>query len=370
MRNILIALDGTWNQPGQRDQDRVVPSNVVKMVRAAAIDALGAEHNLHGAQAPRSNAGNDRQLRYYDAGVGTSGRIDKLWGGVAGRGLFGNMRQAYSWLMRHYRDGDRLFLIGFSRGAFAARSLAGMLDLCGIPRQVSPRTPRYTPPTARQAEQITQHATRLYRMKPGSARNIAIREFRARHYSNDGTVHFIGVWDTVGALGLPTRGPFGWLTRRRHGFHNARLGTNIINAYHALAINEKRAPFQPTLWQCPLPQQIQNIEQVWFAGVHSNVGGGYVDAGLSDIALKWMLEKAEQHGLLINHDYVKQRIDPNVFGELRCSLSPMYRAPLLGRAGPREILTGAPGESIHPSVLQRWEAPSRPEDPPANLLLS
>ncbi|MEC8858929.1 MAG: DUF2235 domain-containing protein [Pseudomonadota bacterium] len=354
MRNILIALDGTWNQPGQRDQDRVVPSNVVKMVRAAAID--------------ESAGGDDKQLRYYDAGVGTAGRIDKIWGGVAGRGLFGNMRQAYAWLMQHYRDGDRLFLIGFSRGAFAARSLAGLLDVCGIPRQVSPQAPRFSPPNAQQAAQISRQATRIYRMSAGPARNIATRNFRARHYSNDGTVNFIGVWDTVGALGLPTRGPVGWLTRRRHGFHNARLGTNILNAYHALAINEKRAPFQPTLWQWPLPQQIQNIEQVWFAGVHSNVGGGYVDAGLSDIALKWMLEKAEQHGLLINHDYVQQRIDPNVFGELRCSLSPMYRAPLLGRAGPREILTGAPGEAIHPTALQRWQAPSRPEEPPANVL--
>lgn len=349
MRNIVIGADGTWNKPDQVDRERQVPSNVVKTVRAVMDNAPQIE-----------------QLRYYDTGVGTAGMMDKLWGGMAGNGLFGNMRKAYAWLLTNYQPDDRLFLFGFSRGAFTVRSLAAMLNVCGIPLC------RIEGAEAGQGQAMTiaNEAARIYRMKDAAKRDRAGQEFRAHYKSLPGTVHFLGVWDTVGAMGLPTKGPLGLITRARHRFHNVCLGGNVRHAYHALAINEQRAPFEPSLWLPPCPAECENVQQVWFAGVHSNVGGGYVDAGLSDQALMWMLEAAGRHGLVLDPWYLRQRIDANIFGELRDSLSAMYKTPLTGMPRLRKIGTGAIGEDIHSSVFRRWQAPSRPEEMPANLVES
>tara|TARA_R110002072_G_scaffold76492_1_gene179453 strand:- start:5687 stop:6673 length:987 start_codon:yes stop_codon:yes gene_type:complete len=326
MRNIVMGFDGTWNRPDQMDRGRQVASNVVKLLRALEPGP--------------------QLLKYYDTGVGTAGTLDKVWGGAAGRGLFGNMREAWTWLGEHYRPGDRLFLIGFSRGAFTARSLAGMLAVCGIGRADA------------------DEACRIYRQRDAGKRARLGARFRNEHHCHSADVYMLGVWDTVGAMGLPTRGPMGWATRARHGFHNVRLGKHIRHAYHALAINERRAPFTPSLWQHPVPDSVQTVQQMWFAGVHSNVGGGYADAGLSDITLQWMLEHVQRHGLCLNTDYVMRRVDPNVFGELRDSLSPIYRTPLTGLPRQRVIGSGAPGESVHLSAWQRWRAVSRPDSPP------
>lgn len=395
MRNIVMGADGTWNKPDQVDRQRQVPSNVVKAVRAVMHKSPQIE-----------------QLRYYDTGVGTAGLVDKLWGGMAGNGLFGNMRKAYAWLLTHYQPDDRLFLFGFSRGAFTVRSLAGMLAVCGIPpcrggnacaviaeadatKALSKKAlsdqvfgdqalsdkpegdkPKGKSPVDKEAADavdkrvmaIADEAARVYRIHDPDERKRAGQAFRAKYQSLPGDVHFLGVWDTVGAMGLPTKGPLGWLTRSRHRFHDVCLGDNIRHAYHALAINERRAPFEPSLWQPPCPLQCETVEQVWFAGVHSNVGGGYADAGLSDQALLWMLEAAGRHGLQLDPHYLKRRVDPNVFGELRDSLSAMYKTPLTGMPRLRDIGTGALGEAVHPSVFRRWRAPSRPEAPPENLL--
>lgn len=336
MRNVVIAIDGTWNRPDQVDRGRQVPGNVVKMVRAVA----------HEAAMP--------QLKYYDNGVGTDGWVDKLWGGVAGRGLFGSMRQAYHWLAQHYQPGDRLFLFGFSRGAFTVRSLAGMLALCGLP--------------ADRGRDLSGPAAAVYRLHHAGKRQHEAALFRREQACHDVPVHFLGVWDTVGAMGLPTRGPVGYLTRKRHQFHSVCLADNVRHARQALAINEQRAAFEPSLWMPPCPPQVQSVQQLWFAGVHSNIGGGYVDAGLSDIALRWMMDEAGAHGLVLDPAYVARRVDPDEFGELRESLSALYRTPLAGGLPrPRTIGTGALGEGIHASVYRRWQAPSRPDEMPGNV---
>lgn len=352
MRNIVMGVDGTWNKPDQVDRQRQVPSNVVKAVRAVRVNAPQVE-----------------QLRYYDTGVGTAGMLDKLWGGVAGNGLFGNMRKAYAWLLTQYQPDDRLFLFGFSRGAFTVRSLAGMLGVCGIPQCRGGDAQGVNEQDVNeQAMALADKASQIYRMKDANERQKAGQAFRAEHQSLPGKVHFLGVWDTVGAMGLPTRGPLGWLTRSRHRFHDVCLGDNVSHAYHALAINEQRAPFEPCLWLPPCPTPCKTVEQMWFAGVHSNVGGGYADAGLSDQALMWMLEAAGRHGLVLDPYYLKRRVDPNIFGELRDSLSAMYRTPLTGLPRLRKIGNGALGEAVHPSVFRRWRAPSRPEEIPANVV--
>lgn len=308
---------------------------------------------------------------YYNTGVGTDGWVDKLWGGVAGRGLFGGMRQAYVWLMMRYQPSDRLFLFGFSRGAFAARSLAGMLAVCGVPRLRD--GPVDTNGTSSRDElfdvamSLANEAAHIYRLRDPKQRAAAGHAFRQQYRSQPGDVHFLGVWDTVGAMGLPSRGPMGWLTRSRHRFHDVCLGSNVRHACQALAINERRAAFEPSLWRAPCPPEVESVEQVWFVGAHSNVGGGYVDTGLSDIALQWMVEHAVRRGLQVDPHYLTCRVDPNAFGELRDSLSLFYRTPVTGFPRWRDLGSSGLGESVHESVYRRWRAASRPEEMPPNL---
>ncbi|MEI4234413.1 DUF2235 domain-containing protein [Roseovarius sp. D22-M7] len=338
MRNLVVAADGTWSKPDQMDRGRNVPTNVVKFVRA--IDEDNED---------------PKQLKYYDTGVGTDQWWNKFRGGIAGRGLFKNMRDAYAWILRHHRPEDRLYLVGFSRGAFTVRSLAGMLGLCGIPDRPD------------DADTLAIEAARIYRDPDESARRDRAAAFRQAHDCKPGAVHFIGVWDTVGALGLPTLGPIGDFFRRQHSFHDVSLGANVRHAFHAVAIHERRAPFEPTLWRGEKSEATESVVQAWFPGVHNNIGGGYADAGLSDRALDWMIAHAQTTGLVFNQDYLARRIDPNWFGEIRDSMTFIYRTPLTGLPRDRKIGAGGLNERLHVSTKRRYASPSRPDAPPANL---
>ena len=338
MRNLVVAADGTWSKPDQRDRGRCVPTNVVKFVRAVDEDKE-----------------DPKQLKYYDTGVGTAQFWNKFRGGIAGRGLFKNMRDAYAWIVEHHRPEDRLYLVGFSRGAFTVRSLAGLLGLCGIPDSAS------------DPGKLAIEAARIYRDPDAAVRRDKAAAFRQAHECKPGNVQFIGAWDTVGALGLPTLGPIGGFLRRKHTFHDVSLGANVRHACHAVAIHERRAPFEPTLWRGEKSEATESVVQAWFPGVHNNIGGGYVDTGLSDRALDWMIAHARDAGLVFNDAYLERRIDPNWFGELRDSVTLLYRTPLTGLPRDRAIGTGALNERLHISAKRRYASPSRPEEPPANL---
>ena len=326
MNNIVICTDGTWNRPDQTDRDRQVPSNVVKLARALA----------------GQTAQGVRQLVYYDPGVGTLGPWDKLWGGVTGAGLALNVRQAYAALGRHYTPGDRVYLFGFSRGAFTARSLGGLVGLCGIPD-----------PDRGDLDQIVAEAFRIYRRDTPDRAERGLEHARRWSHIADGEVAnevwFIGVWDTVGALGVPV----GWFRRRTarpHEFHDVTLGEHVRHAYHALAIDERREQFEPGLWAGPGAEG--HVEQVWFPGVHANIGGGYVDAGLSDRALLWMCAKALEAGLAFDADYMARRVDPNGYGEIRVSRTLMYKG--IGARLIRKMGSGL-NERIHWTAQRRYE---------------
>jgi uncharacterized protein (DUF2235 family) len=286
-KRLVVACDGTWNRPDQLSAGVASPTNVAKLALAVA----------------REDAGGDPQLLYYHSGVGTR-RFERVSGGAFGFGLSRNVRDCYRFLVESYEPGDELYLFGFSRGAFTARSTAGLVRNCGILR-------------AEHADRIGE-AYNLYRARsePTKPTGIAAQMFRRMYSHPDARIRFIGVWDTVGALGIPTGGlRLPWLTRR-WGFHDTKLSSRVRFAYHALSIDEKRGPFRPTLWQRQEHAVDQTLEQVWFAGVHCDVGGGYRDPALSEISLLWMVERARACGLAFDPDRFTVSAG-SVDGELR-----------------------------------------------------
>jgi len=240
-----VCADGTWNVPDRRDREKKrrhrsspewirKPSNVTKTARAILPVA----------------ADGTPQVVFYDSGIGTGwGVLDPIIGGAFGHGIAKNILDGYRFLVHNYSDGDEVYLFGFSRGAFTVRSLAGLIGRCGL----LPKDHAYWIPEA------YEH----YRLPDSDESRTKVAGFRSLNHVRDTPIKFVGVWDTVGSLGIPIEGgPVGRRLRRRYAFHDVQLGSHIQNAYHALAIDERRKPFQPTLWEAQ-STSAQNVEQVW-----------------------------------------------------------------------------------------------------------
>ena len=272
-KRLVVFCDGTWNSA-----DKPAVTNVCKL--REAVDE-GKD-----AAVP--------QIVKYEPGVGTR-PWERIRGGAFGVGLSRNVRDCYEFLVDHYEPGDELFFFGFSRGAFTARSLGGLVRNSGILR--------------REHRGLVKDAYKLYRSrKPDDAPSErAAKAFRDRHSHPDADIAFVGVWDTVGALGIPTyRFRLPGLSTR-WAFHDTTLSRFVHHAYHAISIDERRKPFVPTLWVKKVdehgnveePPEHQTVEQVWFAGVHSDVGGGYPEPELSDVPLRWLTDRARDCGLVL-----------------------------------------------------------------------
>ena len=281
MKRIVICADGTWNRP-EADLDKDVPTNVLKVARAIAP---AADDNVE-------------QVVFYDWGLGSY--HDNLTAGAFGTGINKNIQDAYRFIVQNYALGDELYFFGFSRGAFTVRSLAGLINNCGILK----------PSQAR----LIARAFEIYKSRDIHPNDDFSRNWRNRYsvradvdqlpsnqrskYNAEGhpKIHFIGVWDTVGALGVPLS-VLGFLNRE-HMFHDNKIGPNIVTARHALAIDEQRDDFRPTIWK---QRAGVDIQQVWFAGCHADIGGGNPPdddgAALSDWPLNWIVHEATEAGL-------------------------------------------------------------------------
>ena len=341
MKKLIVCCDGTWNRADQAKNGAACPTNVVRLAyRVANRDPAGTP-----------------QILYYGQGVGTGNALDRFTGGAFGGGLEANIFEAYRFLVANFEVGDELFLFGFSRGAYTARSLGGMIRKCGILKRPS----------------IAQYAAALalYREPDSHPDDAGPRAFREQH-SLAGLagipIKFIGVWDTVGSLGVPVRG-LRWLTRSKHEFHDTELSGSVAFAYHALALDERRAPFVPTLWlDKPKPGQV--VEQTWFCGVHSDVGGGYPERDLSDISLAWMIERAAAPEVGLAFDAATSdalALAPDPLGALHRSKKGLYVVtPGVDR---EPVLDGSDRtQSLHASVRVRWDGaapPYRPRSLPA-----
>lgn len=298
VQRLVLCFDGTWNTPEDETN--------VSRIYAAIADA-------HGGCAD--------QLKFYDAGVGTTVG-SKVAGGLFGQGLDRNILEGYAWLINQFvpaggpivetadgqafDGGPRIFLFGFSRGAFTARSLAGLLNRCGLPRTehfgTLPATPDHP---------LVREAWELYRRAPEPGRETRLSEpwapFRATHCWTV-KVAFLGVWDTVGALGIPMlRTAALPVLRGRYEFHDVRLGRIVERAFQAVAIDEQREDFEVSLWDGRHAAAGTVVEQRWFPGAHSNVGGGYEDDTLPDAPLHWIAERALDAGLEFNDDFMATR---------------------------------------------------------------
>jgi uncharacterized protein (DUF2235 family) len=298
MRRLIICADGTWNRPDQKSEGVETPTNVVKMARAIRpVDTKGVT-----------------QVAFYHAGVGTHDPSDKLFGGAFGRGLDKNIRDCYRFLVQNYQPGDELYFFGFSRGAYTVRSLAGLVRNSGLLKiQFADQ----------EGEAFTLYRDRSDDAHPNGEASTA---FRAKYSYDPVPITCIGVWDTVGALGLPVEF-FNLGTHRKYRFHDVTLSSRVQNAFHALAIDERRKPFAPTLWEQPIEDAEKNwLEQAWFSGVHSNVGGGYPDASLSDVALHWMVDRVtDRCGLEIDRSVIAATTKPSPTGVLYDSMKLAYK---------------------------------------------
>lgn len=354
MKRIVIACDGTWNR-----LDAAYPTNVAKLVRAVLPVAHGAVP----------------QIACHLDGVGTgrgTGRLaqaaDRVLGGALGLGLMATLEEAYRFLVFTYAPGDEIHLLGFSRGAFMARSLAGLLRTCGIVER-------------RQAPAIGE-AIALYqrRTEVGGADGAEALAFRARYAAQVTTspreadwrrtsglpvgtplaIGYLGVWDTVGALGIPSHFALAPRLNRALAFHDTALSRLVRSARHAVAIDERRRTFPPTLWANldALNGDAGRLAyaQRWFPGDHASVGGGGPVTELSDDALLWIAEGAVEAGLALEPAAVAS------WNRARNPLGPLRARPrmsLLGRllaldardrAGPWRLA------ELAEAAVRRWHA--------------
>ena len=353
-KNIILCSDGTGNKGGYG-----ADTNVYKLYNAIDI------HN------------SKTQITFYDDGVGTN--TNKYIRGVTGAFGFGfgkNIRELYAFLSRNYDPGDEIFMFGFSRGAATVRAFAGMIQECGLLdiENGSCKTDGHFDEKKFQTQ--VEKAFKAYRKiksNPSKAlefkKNYAIKDPESAPDSNL-KIKMIGVWDTVSALGFPQ--DWSWIVNwifylveklgnlvRPHSFYNYQLNQNVEHVHHAIAIDDERKTFHPKVWTETVPDKPKKIEQVWFVGVHSNVGGGYPRAGLSLVAYDWMVKRAVDHGLVFKKNVMAEaEAAANVYGKLYDSRD---GAAVYYRYAPRNIEELCEGRlngpvKIHKTVIDRMKA--------------
>ena len=295
MKNLILLLDGTWNDIERGDRDtnivrlRTIIDNSLDQGLVAHGPAEVAKQVAKFASGRGFHGNSTENIVFYERGVGTGPLFDAVGGGAFGDGLEDNIRRAYKFLSFHYEHGDRIYIFGFSRGAYTARTLGGYLHVAGLLTRES-----CTP-------ELEQAAWHFYRTAPHDRLPGAWSALTP--YVQDRAllkIECMAVFDTVGALGIPML-PFWWQNRERYGFHNVELNSIIRHNLQALAIDEHRAPFEAAPWRkMPFKHYLGTVEQVWFAGCHSDIGGSnIVEAtrdsvhphALDDIALDWMLKR-------------------------------------------------------------------------------
>lgn len=333
-KRIVICADGTWNRP-EKNLSKDFPTNVLRFARS--IKPIGKDLET---KEPVS------QQVFYDWGVGSDS--NPLMGGITGKGLNKNIMDDYRYLVQNYAPGDEIFLFGFSRGSYTIRSLCGFINNCGILKRAH---------AARIEDAFKHYKKPSKAYAPSGSKSIAFRKAYS-HPSRE--ITFVGAWDTVGAMGIPIS--FLGLFEDKDEFYDTKIGSNVRAARHAMAIDEYRRDFEPTIW---MPKETMDLKQVWFSGAHSNIGGSYKPdrdgSLLSDNALDWMMREASGYGLSFE-PHLKKSILKNPLATLHNSHRSFYR---LKKKFLRLIDHGKGATLIHKSVKERWD--NDPKYRPDNL---
>lgn len=317
MKRLVFCFDGTWNR-----LDSPHPTNV--LITAESVLPL----------TPDGRA----QLIFYDEGVGTD-KHDRIRGGLFGSGLVKNLADAYRFLIFNYSPGDEIYVFGFSRGAYTARSFVGLLYACGIISRSKAALVNDAIELYKQRDDTGYYEEQLFTFRQNNSPYVYRSEKeKARRSRIHGMppqkqlqISFLGVWDTVGALGIPAR--YSWLSwiNKKHKFHNVKLSSFVKQARHAVAIDERRRDFAPTLWENLKEMNAASnsaedapnaaYQEQWFPGVHSSIGGGGDRRGLSDLALQWVLTGARDAGLVLDPDGISRVVEfkPDYKDHLECS---------------------------------------------------
>lgn len=354
MKRFIICLDGTWNNTSREIErkkgSRVYrPTNVLKLARATTgLDSNG-----------------NQQITYYNAGVGAMNRapdfgarvtkmVDNTLGGGWGSGFETNIEEAYTFLANNYSPGDEIFIFGFSRGASQARSLCALIEWFG------------GFPTKNDAYYVPRIFTRYLKAKGDPGKATLWNELNSRREErgdppldpiSPATISFLGVWDTVLALGSRFTGG-GRTTSKSKQFHTpAEPPTTARQVRHAIAIDEARHDFQPEIFSQDTGHP--SLEQRWFAGVHSNVGGGLESDGLANCALRWIVDEAKAAGLSVRGDYLKffreYPADSASSKSLGFKIGDTLLRPIRGFNGVRN-LSAPKGMTLDKSVVDRLNA--------------
>jgi len=323
-KNIVVFSDGTGQEGGEGHD-----TNIYKLF------------NMIDDRSPK-------QVAFYDPGLGTGWR--KLTGNVAGAGISTNILQCYEFIFEHFESGDQIFLMGFSRGAATVRSLSSFIHHFGI-------LPKSRP-------ELIERAYKIYKIDDADERKTKAGEFVDRHHNMWTRIKFLGCYDTVAALGSPFEAVSTLLNSipgLGHKFHNFTLSESVENGDQALAIDDERRTFHPILWDAQA-KDYQKIRQVWFAGMHTDVGGGYEEQNLSDIPLAWMTQRAVAHGLLLYPRHgveIREDADGRMHDSRGSMIAKLYR---------REARSWPVGRSdkpvIHESVLRRKKNRANEDNPP------
>lgn len=339
MKRLAIFLDGTWNTLGNN-------TNVWRL--KSLCDPLAKE-----------------QVVYYGQGVGTRFG-EKARGGLGGYGLDNEIIDAYAWLAQAYDEGDEIFIFGFSRGAYAARSLSGLIAKCGVLRPGAPLSIEQLYARYRRAKDRTIRDLRAG--DGGPPKDIEERWLNAHAVAAD--IKFVGVWDTVGAIGNPVASMRSKVAKYR--FLDTHLRKSNLHAFHAVALDEHRASFEPTFWTVTTEngapptsgRSLDAVEQRWFVGAHANVGGGYASDILAQPPLRWLMEKAALHGLAFRSGFGMDPLNPeSEIADSYANFTPWWLRPISRRfhrpVGPppwtgTKFTTSRINETIDGSVFDRW----------------
>ena len=375
-RKLVVCCDGTWNTP--RTDTNIF--RTYQFLREGLGSPLETRRRNGVVTCEGRAADGSEVLLFYDAGVGSEW-FSRIVGGGVGVGLSDNVREAYRFLGERFAPGSEIYLFGFSRGAYTVRSLCGFIKAAGLLERptvrdvwraymdlyatesaISTRPGGWSPDRVR-AWLVAQAGDALGRTGGADVASLP------RHPGV--TIHFIGVYDTVGALGVPLAGATK-VNEPIVGFHDTGIGAEIEHAVQALAVDEKRGPFVPTLWTLAAGASLspaQTVLQVWFPGVHSDVGGGYGDKGIGNITWDFMMRQAARRGLVIDPDRPTPtvRLDPlppqheSFDAEWRLLSARLHILPMGVRTigatvlGPSGAMLAAAGDvRLHPSLIGRF----------------